>query len=143
MFGDLITCHICKKEIIGNYHRFHCDISGIDEVLITHPGDCYNKFRGDYVEPFESTIEKVDKPMKYKIGDKVKLIRNFLWDTELLIDFDKLPDKVATIENINFQKKYYCMKEIPWEWKESDIEGLKEIDKPIKNRWEILDIRRD
>ena len=39
--------------------------------------------------------------MKYKVGDKVRIKRNFLWDYDVLIAFDKLSDGVATIKGLH------------------------------------------
>ena len=52
-FGQEFICHICKKEPVGDYHRYTCDIAGIDMEFYTCKGDCDKKFRGEYVEPFE------------------------------------------------------------------------------------------
>jgi hypothetical protein len=52
-FGHTFKCHICKKEIDGNYHRYTCDISGIDLEFYTCIGKCNKFFRGEYVDPFE------------------------------------------------------------------------------------------
>ena len=41
-----MKCFICEKEIEGDYHRFICEIPGIDEVLYTHKGICHDKFCG-------------------------------------------------------------------------------------------------
>ncbi len=81
--------------------------------------------------------------MKYKIGDRVKLIRLGWLDSNMRRIYDNLPNGVATIELVDIDKKYYYMKEIPWAWEDKDIVGLEEIDEPIKNRYEILDFRRD
>lgn len=87
--------------------------------------------------------------MKYKIGDKVKIKRSHLWDKNVLIAFDKLLDKIVTIKGIDIHNQYYYMKEINWGWREWEIECLitrspeKEEDKPIKGRYEILDLRRN
>lgn len=98
------------------------------------------------------TPEPEDKSMKYKIGDKVKLIRLPHFDGNMRRIYDNLPNGVATIEIIDSNKEYYYMKEIPWDWKDENIVGLasnivglikEDDDEPIKNRWEILDIRRD
>lgn len=52
-FGQEFICNICKKEIGGDYHRYTCDIVGIDMVFYTCQGDCHKKFRGEHVDPFE------------------------------------------------------------------------------------------
>ncbi len=89
--------------------------------------------------------------MKYKIGDKVKLSRGSIWDKSLLKDFDKLPNRVATIESIDLLAHSYFLEEIKWAWKEAEIECLiaralvkpeKEEEEPILERYEILDLRR-
>lgn len=52
-FGQEFKCNICKKEPIGDYHRYYCDIAGIDMEFYTCHGECNKKFRGEYVDPFE------------------------------------------------------------------------------------------
>jgi len=54
MFGQDFICHICRKEIDGDYHRYTCDIASIDMVFYTCQGDCNKEFRGEYIEPFIS-----------------------------------------------------------------------------------------
>ncbi len=51
--GHTTNCHICKKSIDGDYHRYTCDVVGIDMEFYTHPGDCDKVFNGEYVEPFK------------------------------------------------------------------------------------------
>lgn len=53
-FGRSTDCQICRKKIEGDYCRYYCTFAGIDMEFYTHPGECNNKFRGEYVEPFES-----------------------------------------------------------------------------------------
>ena len=49
------NCNICKKAIEGDYHRYTCDIAGMDiEFYTCGEGDCDKKFRSEYVEPFET-----------------------------------------------------------------------------------------
>ncbi len=52
-FGQEFRCHICKGDIDNNYHRYYCDIAGMDLEFFVHDGDCNAKFRGEYVDPFE------------------------------------------------------------------------------------------
>ncbi len=60
IFGNSFNCHTCHKDIDVAYHRYHCDIAGIDLEFFTHPGDCDKKFRGEYVDPF---VEPEDEPI--------------------------------------------------------------------------------
>ena len=53
-FGQAFICHTCKKKPDGDYHRYTCDIAGIDMEFYACKGDCNKKFKGEYVEPFES-----------------------------------------------------------------------------------------
>ena len=57
-----MRCHICKKEIEGNYHKHTCDIDGIDEEFYTHPGDCDKKFLDESTnkKPANSRFEILD-----------------------------------------------------------------------------------
>lgn len=86
--------------------------------------------------------------MEYKVGDKVKLNRSHVWDKGVLTEFDKLPDRVATIKKIDENDQYYYMEEIDWAWRDSEVECLvvrkpiKTEEEPIESRWEILDIRK-
>jgi len=59
-FGQSAKCTICKKEVEveGDYHRYTCDLAGIDMVFYACKGDCDLKFRGEYVDPFK------DDPIK-------------------------------------------------------------------------------
>ncbi len=52
-FGTTTKCHICGEEIVGDYHRYTCDIVGIDMEFYACHGECALKFSGEYVEPFE------------------------------------------------------------------------------------------
>ncbi len=92
--------------------------------------------------------------MPYKVGDKIVLIRNEKRMTPSAISaIDTLPDRVATIKAIGCDYcsiQRYHMEEIDYNWKESDIECLaterpepKEVDDPIDDRNEILDLRKE
>jgi hypothetical protein len=82
------------------------------------------------------------KAMKYKVGDRVKLKRDFEEYKDIYIyedlnkAFDKLPNGIATIKTIF---NTYEMQEIGYYWSEDKIEYLVEPI-PIQNRWEILDL---
>ena len=81
--------------------------------------------------------------MKYKLGDKVKMIRNKEYPSKYLTVIDKLPDRVATIREIYGNK--YFMEEIIYAWFDTEIECLEEDYKkqlcdPIHSRFEILDL---
>ncbi len=82
--------------------------------------------------------------MKYKVGDKVRIKKSFLWDYDVLIAFDKLSDGIATIKKLEFagDKRFfigYCMKEIDYLWQNYEIKGLEEVFTPIESRFELLD----
>ncbi len=57
-FGQEFKCNICKKEPIDNYHRYTCDIVGIDMVFYTCMGECDKKFHSEYIKPFESVSSR-------------------------------------------------------------------------------------
>ena len=59
-FGYMFKCNICKKEPIGDYHRYTCNIGGIDMEFYTCPGGCDKKFRNEYVPPFEPIENRFD-----------------------------------------------------------------------------------
>ena len=100
--------------------------------------------------------------MKYKIGDKVKIktweeleeeyglnefggidikkkskFSSFYKKKEKILN-EKFPDRIVEIEEIVEKNDYYYMKDIGWYWTENII---KELVDPIKNRFQILDIR--
>ena len=52
-FGTTFNCHICNKEIVGDFHRYTSDMLGMDFEFYVCQGECNNTFRGDYVEPYE------------------------------------------------------------------------------------------
>ncbi len=87
--------------------------------------------------------------MKYKIGDKVKLIIGSTLCLEARQDVAHLPHHIATIRSIeknNSGFEYYKLVELRWSWAEAwmeDIPGPEEIFEPIENRWDILDLRRE
>lgn len=64
--------------------------------------------------------------MKYKIGNRVVLKRGLNWTQEVSVAIDRLPSGIATIKHIyTVSGCDYCyMKEIGWNWKNSEIEGL-------------------
>ena len=51
-FGQSFTCSICRKDIDGDYHRYTSDMLGMDFVFYVCKGDCNEKFRSEYIEPF-------------------------------------------------------------------------------------------
>ncbi len=55
-FGQDFICNICKEAIDDDYHRYTCDIAGINYEFYTCKGECNKKFRGEYIDPF------ADKP---------------------------------------------------------------------------------
>lgn len=59
-FGHTTDCHVCRKEIVGDYHKYTCDIAGIDLEFYACQGDCNKKFRGDYIEPFDPIKNRFD-----------------------------------------------------------------------------------
>ena len=83
--------------------------------------------------------------MKYKIGDKVKIVpKELIKGTANLLNVEKSleslsPKRVVTIKRIG--ENGYYMKENHWWWPEEEIEFLEEkILEPIKDRFEILDL---
>ncbi len=62
--------------------------------------------------------------MKYKVGDKVVLIRNPELGSTILNCIDTLRDRVATIKRVRLDVHLYDLEEVSWGWKESQIEGL-------------------
>jgi len=81
--------------------------------------------------------------MKYKEGDKVKLIRDDDYGQEYIDAIDSLPDRTATINQamIIGTNDRYVMKEIDYYWHNCDIECRVAEPEPINNRFDILDIR--
>ena len=88
--------------------------------------------------------------MKYKIGDKVKIVsKEFIKGTAPLLeveaDLEQLsPKRITTIESII--GSHYFMKETIWSWPEEEIECLAEkvdelvIIDMIESRFDILDL---
>ena len=75
--------------------------------------------------------------MKYKIGDKVRIKNTFIFNerTNSYIYLLK-PIRTTAVTGINNCK--YILKGLPeLEWEE---EWIERIYKPVKNRWEILDL---
>ncbi len=62
--------------------------------------------------------------MKYKVSDKVKLIRGCSWNLTAYQEYDKLLNHVATIKRISLDETCYFMKEIGWGWQDYEIEKL-------------------
>ena len=83
--------------------------------------------------------------MKYKVGDKVKLKREPIWEDHILESIDNLPNRVATIKELSKGHiKGYWLKEIKWFWQDSIIECLvEEVEDLMLDRSEILDLRKD
>lgn len=83
------------------------------------------------------------KKMRYKIGDKVKMKREGWLGPVATRNIDSLPNRVATIKEVLEDIDGYRMEEVEWVWGDDKIEYLvvDEVSKPIKSRWEILDIR--
>ncbi len=81
--------------------------------------------------------------MKYEVGDRVVLILRSGLAGQISKEFDKLPDGVATIESIDYDEEYYYMKEIPWEWVESEIKCLEndyyKLFISIESRFKLMD----
>jgi len=78
--------------------------------------------------------------MKYKIGDKVRIIANPAFHAGILKEIANLPNREATIKGIT--SNTYNMKEIGWWWDDEDIECLVIDPKErILSRFDILDIR--
>jgi len=79
--------------------------------------------------------------MKYKVGDKVKLVEN----EKIRQDIKELmitKNWIATITSVEENGKvwpirYYLIKEAPCKWETKHIEDYAD---PIFTRWEILDL---
>ena len=85
--------------------------------------------------------------MKYKIGDRVKIVDSHLIsgnadknEIERILALLS-PPRVVTISHIG--NKTYIMEGMRWLWPENEIEGLAEPIEPIEpidDRFEILDL---
>ena len=79
--------------------------------------------------------------MKYKIGDKVIIIRdNRDWSPDVQEAADNLPGSIATIKEV--KSSYYTLEEIRWHWFHHDIEGLAPAKKLLDlttTRFELMD----
>ncbi len=86
--------------------------------------------------------------MKYKIGDRVKLIKKRYFCHSMKEFLDELPGRIAIIEWIDLygnqsSKHIYTMTGVSGKWSEEEIERLVTICaifEPIENRWELLDL---
>lgn len=86
--------------------------------------------------------------MRLKIGDKVKIsLRKGEYDPIVHRDFEALPQKIATIKEIEESNSWYLLKEIHWGWFEDEVELISTYveSKPamiekIESRFEILDL---
>jgi len=75
--------------------------------------------------------------MKYKVGDEVKIIVDFdPEDVNIFCDIGS--EKIVTIKNIDYELPYVSleMEEISGYWEIEEVE----LYRPIKNRFEILDL---
>jgi len=80
------------------------------------------------------------KKLKYKVGDRVKIIIDPEYHQEVLAKLAKLTDRTVTISKVGSNN--YRMKEIEYLWYNDEIDCLvKEVFVPITSRFEILDIR--
>lgn len=83
----------------------------------------------------------------YEVGDRVRLKVLSRYDSELSQAIYNLPNKTATIKQVNSKwgQVSYDLEEINWEIGNFEIaclvQGWEEIFEPIKTRFEILDIR--
>lgn len=81
--------------------------------------------------------------MKYKIGDKIKLIlRSEHYELKIAKALEVLPEKIATIKGINKFNHQYLLEEIKWGWYEIEVEFVSKGVTPesIIDRFEILDL---
>ena len=129
-----IICQTCCKEIEGQvYHSFVCDDPAIDEVLYTHTGECYRKFKGENIGG-----------MRFKKGDRVVVDEKKAQPSQrgFLEDLD--PSYVVTISHIesdpHSDKYMYFFNEVQDGWYDCEVVGLYVEDERIKNRFEILDL---
>ena len=83
--------------------------------------------------------------MKYKIGDKVRIKKNYMGPLNAMIKLKELnTNRVVTIKKVC--DYFYYMEEIKWGWRDEEIECLVSVKdykepEPITSRFEILDIR--
>ncbi len=52
-FGQEFICSLCKKKLEGDYHKYTCNYASINMEFYACSGLCNNRFRSEYVEPFE------------------------------------------------------------------------------------------
>ena len=84
---------------------------------------------------FVSWKEKLK--MKYKVGDKVKIKKELILDSEIEKQLKYLnTDRMVTISSIG--ASWYEMKEIDAIWRDEHLVEI--IFDPILTRWEILDL---
>lgn len=79
--------------------------------------------------------------MKYKVGDKIVLERELNWGQEVCDAIKRLPNRIATVKSVikSNGSEYYYMKEIGWNWKNNEIEGLASELIIETNRFELMD----
>jgi hypothetical protein len=81
--------------------------------------------------------------MKYKIGDRVKIIDHPTISELRRKVIELNTNRVFTIKEAgSLRINSYLLKEIDWEWSEIWLEKVSEeiVEVPIINRFEILDI---
>ncbi len=76
--------------------------------------------------------------MKYKVGDKVVIRISADWHKGIVDSINKLPNRVATIKEVDEETCDYWMEEIEWNWTANDIVGLVPEPEPI-TRFEMMD----
>ena len=83
--------------------------------------------------------------MKYKVGDKVKIVEDPDFDCSCIDDLKRLPSPyTGVIEKIIYnsveKEQCYIIESLPWHFKEDYIEGLVKDLIPIYSRFELLDL---
>lgn len=75
--------------------------------------------------------------MTYKVGDKVRVKDTFIFNRRAESYISFLEDRTTKVKRISGDK-YFLKGLIDLEWREKWIE---EVFEPIRNRYEILDLR--